>query len=996
MCQKCGCKCCCNNFSMILFIIFGLIGSFITNIFICNSFFNTIPYYDYFQDKWLNYTQGKDYYIFDYSEYYNLKEIYIEYGKLSDNKNLSSIDLSLHFIILPTFLLLSFIFSFSFVCCKIDYIIFIVFEIISLIIKGLCIFDSILFHLKRQKLLPVDVYIDYINGENQRNYILFKISKEYNDFIKKSTFSDIFLVFSLSFLALEILIFLIFIGLNCKDSINNKEDETNNKSNKITQKIRKTIIFYTIFGLLSMALYIFGNYIYFNCNLKYKNGYEENKIYNYKYEEYPILKEIYDIYHNNYEKFSLNEFIKNYINNILFYFSLGLTFFTIIAYILLLCYKCNGSYRIGFLIVEIISLVFKIFIMLYSINFFLKGLKKKLENDEYNEIEFLIKDYYNYYKCKTKYPVILSIQIIYLIIEITNIIYIFKNSTHESRTNHIPNKSSQVNIFQYPEPNVVEIHESEKNDNSTINHARDIVNNFEQFEIDNRNPEEINNENPEQNEGGNESSMQDNNENLEGNANNDVENTDSIANREEINEQEQSSLNPNSINIETKPLEKIILIKYEVTLFPGKYIEMKANAYNRFSLELDKLINLNEFFLDNAIKFIYTDKKMIYSQGLNEENKFRTLNDFNIEDNTIIHIALEETDINKIKDTNKIFIDNEKKEESKQIEQMPNNYMAYTLPFLKFVNTISNDNLIYSIQISYEEKLSDVINRLKSQYPMLQNYIIEEIRLGGKKYNLSDSHEIIFKPIKMLNLNFFEYIYLDGKIIEDNIIELHFYWKNNNKKEYMIKIGKKETFYNALLKLLSNKDFEYYFITYCWHFLNEAENVNINLDSDLQDTERIKLKKSKFNSYNDNVNDDKDIELEKVILYNETMKNDKTIENLNLNENTKIFFETKENISKIEEKIRNEEQQKYEDYKNENNNGDKQLITFNTTIGNRYVLFLDKNTILSQVINILNEKYKSLNNLKIKVLLCEGRKLEEEKSLEENSVKSTILILIDL
>ena len=673
---------------MILFIIFVLIGSFITNIFICNSFFNTIPYYDNFQDKWLNYTEGKKYYIFDYSEYYNLEEIHIEYGKLSDNKNLSSIDLSLHFIILPTFLLLSLIFSFSFVCCKIDYKAFTVFEIISLIIKGLCIFDTILFHLKRQKLLPVEVDIDYINGENQRNNILFKISKEYNDFIKKSTFSDIFLVFSLSFLALEILIFLIFIGLNCKESINNKDDKTNNKSNKITQKIRKTIIFYTIFGLLSMALYIFGNYIYINCNLKYKNGYEENKIYNYKYEEYPILKEIYDIYHNNYEKFSLNEFIKNYINNILFYFSLGLTFFTIIAYILLLCYKCNGSYRIGFLIVEIISLVFKIFIMLYSINFTLKGLKKKLENDEHNEIEFLIKDYYNYYKCKTRYPVILSIQIIYLIIEIINIIFIFKNSTHESRTNNISNKSSQIDIFQHPEPNTFEIHESVKNDNSTINHAS-IVNNFEQNEIDNRNPEEINNENNEQNEGGNEGSMQDNNENPERNSSNDVENTDPIVNREEISEQEQSSLNTNSINIETKPIEKTILIKFEVTLFPGKYIEMQANVYNRFSLELDKLINLNEFFLDNAIKFIYTDKKMIYSEGLNEENKFRTLNDLNIEDNTIIHIALEETDINKIIDTNKIFIDNEKKEESKQIEQMPNNYMAYTVPFLKFVNTIS-------------------------------------------------------------------------------------------------------------------------------------------------------------------------------------------------------------------------------------------------------------------------------------------------------------------
>ena len=100
----------------------------------------------------------------------------------------------------------------------------------------------------------------------------------------------------------------------------------------------------------------------------------------------------------------------------------------------------------------------------------------------------------------------------------------------------------------------------------------------------------------------------------------------------------------------------------------------------------------------------------------------------------------------------------------------------------------------------------------------------------------------------MLNLNFFEYIYLDGKNIEDNIIELHFYWKNNYNKENILKIGKKETFYNALLKLLSNKDFESNFITHCWHLLNKTENVNINttinysinLDFDSQDTERIK------------------------------------------------------------------------------------------------------------------------------------------------------------
>ena len=207
--------------------------------------------------------------------------------------------------------------------------------------------------------------------------ILFYLKFIKNIIIKKTTFSDIILIFSIAFLALEIIIFLIFICLNCSQSKNNTDDEINNKkTNIMAKKVRRTIIFYTIFGFLSMALYIFGNYIYFNCNLKYKNSYEEKQIYNYNYEDYPILKEIYDIYNNNYEKFSLDVFIKNSTNNILFYSSIGLSFFTLVSYILLLCYRCNGSYKLSFIIMEIISLVIKTFIMLYSIKNSLKGLKK--------------------------------------------------------------------------------------------------------------------------------------------------------------------------------------------------------------------------------------------------------------------------------------------------------------------------------------------------------------------------------------------------------------------------------------------------------------------------------------------------------------------------------------------------------------------------------------------------------------------------------------------
>ena len=133
--------------------------------------------------------------------------------------------------------------------------------------------------------------------------------------------------------------------------------------------------------------------------------------------------------------------------------------------------------------------------------------------------------------------------------------------------------------------------------------------------------------------------------------------------------------------------------------------------------------------------------------------------------------------------------------------------------------------------------------------------------------------------------------------------------------------------------------------------------------------------------------------MEVDILYNETEKNYKTIESLNIDKDSKIYFETKKNILKIEEKLRNEEQQKYE---KEYNNGDKKLITINTSIGNKYILFLDKNTKISQVLNILKEKYPSFRNLKISVVLYNVKSLDIEKTIEENEIKSSpILIMID-
>ena len=119
---------------------------------ICDSFINTIPNYDKFEDNWLNLgDKNENFNNYNYTYYNNLQFINEQYNKLSDNRNLACIDISVHFIILPTFIILSFVFSNCFICCKKDKTTFIIIEIISILIKGLCICDKILFEMITMK-----------------------------------------------------------------------------------------------------------------------------------------------------------------------------------------------------------------------------------------------------------------------------------------------------------------------------------------------------------------------------------------------------------------------------------------------------------------------------------------------------------------------------------------------------------------------------------------------------------------------------------------------------------------------------------------------------------------------------------------------------------------------------------------------------------------------------------------------------------------------------
>ena len=79
---------------------------------------------------------------------------------------------------MPTFVLLSFIFSNCFVCYKRDYKLYILFEIISILVKGLCLFDKILYEIKISNLSGLE-------EKKESNTKIIQIYEDYENFRKK-------------------------------------------------------------------------------------------------------------------------------------------------------------------------------------------------------------------------------------------------------------------------------------------------------------------------------------------------------------------------------------------------------------------------------------------------------------------------------------------------------------------------------------------------------------------------------------------------------------------------------------------------------------------------------------------------------------------------------------------------------------------------------------------------------------------------------------------
>ena len=134
--------------------------------------------------------------------------------------------------------------------------------------------------------------------------------------------------------------------------------------------------------------------------------------------------------------------------------------------------------------------------------------------------------------------------------------------------------------------------------------------------------------------------------------------------------------------------------------------------------------------------------------------------------------------------------------------------------------------------------------------------------------------------------------------------------------------------------------------------------------------------------------------MDKIILEAENLKCDKIIENMDINEETLFYFETRENTQKIENAKRQEESYKYLQYMNSQNKGDKVLLNFKLTTGVFYFIFIDKKTKISEAMNKLRETYKTFKDVDAKKIIFNAQPLDNNETIEKYNVQSDSPILI--
>ena len=903
-----------------------------------------IPNYENFQETFVRLDEKKYY----YSKYSYLQDVYEEYTNLLNKADFFlKLDATLHYVIGPTFMALSFFFSWSYIFHKIDRLQFVIWQVLSLLIKALVVVDKYLYEFKRSKLSTIDF--------NSNDLTIIQFFKEYEEYQKKKIF-DFYLIFGICSWGAELIMTFIIACINWEKNKKTNEINNNGISNEENKKIkilqtkaknkqltRMSVMYYLTFGVLSFLFFNFAHFLYPDCLSLYKDYFKKDEYldnYNhFKFELYPVLKEIFNIYF--YKKETPEKAKKSEDNMYLAILCVSLAY-SLITYLFLLLYKFKDISKVFFITLEFFSVGFKIFIIFYPYTYTKKGFKSSLVTD-LEEIKYIVEDYNQYAKCRNKFPLIIIVEIVYLIIELCIMFCIFKEYK-------VPKSPAAILIS---EQNKLLITKQLKSNHNNSKEIKKI--NFKSPQIENK-----------------------------------VFIFEVEPNRRFI-DVLKNLLKKYSIfkNYRIKYITYSKEIFYSLYIFSRKTIqELNLREESYFTMYLEKIIKeesyseydeiISDFLSDNDSinKKKQTFPKIKFKEKKKKVEEFKPIPNFiilhfthiTLGDNKIydLNISTEETfsnAVNKLKEEypifkeysfEEIFYDNKGETEILQTSEALNNKKIKKL-------NIDTDEIIYIKGDTYSDNIIE-LNLIWSNK-------------NDKKYIINaDKKEIFHEVIRKFEQNYGEF--------EDNIITNMY---TIMEKKEIVEISKK----NELAINLDKKR----------NIRIDTERLILkeSIDSKEEDEKSkniLRIKKMIKNIESDNK--DEHLKYYKYILERENNFSPLTIEELNFYNGIEIIFSTKENISTNEfEKIQIE-QKKYLEYilSGEKVDGKQYIIFKYQDI--IYPLFVKKNMKIIDAVSLIKKEYP--NEIKnIKSIFYDKKNLYLENyrynTIEELNINETTSII---
>ena len=454
MCDKQKCISC---FVFSLFLIVSLIA-FVFLLVITSIFPFEFPDNSIFKNEQILIRRNNSFEYDNISKYEKLQEIYQNYSNNIYYKRKCDFSISYNFGLLSIFFILTVVFSVNFICCKYDKVLFIIIGIIFILFQLATLLNLVLFSETKRKNLPE---LEKCYPEIDEIYKIFNNYDDYRKIFSQGIHIAIYVILGVEFL----MYFLI--------SIFKQEDNLQNRKKKLA---RTTLLFHSIFGVISVILFHLSPYIYYSCKNKYSDNFLSHEyrfkknisfsysyshlnylnsdksliIENYDYVDYPYLEEIYHIYYENISNKEVKLKLKpRHIGTLYFYLSVAaMPGLSAISFVLLIIFKCKEKFHAGFIVFEIISIILKIFIIFWPFIWIKNKYRTNIVNNNF-EIKHIIDDYINYAKCRNKFPIIIIIECAYILFEII----IFFVTFFANRENSIYSIQQQIpdNVLQ-PSP----------------------------------------------------------------------------------------------------------------------------------------------------------------------------------------------------------------------------------------------------------------------------------------------------------------------------------------------------------------------------------------------------------------------------------------------------------------------------------------------------------------------------------------------------------------